>query len=1108
MNARPALAETLFNDALALPAANRPAFLAQRCGTDAGLLAKVSALLAAHDSSSSVFDQPLTLSPTSPDEFSGEMLGRYRLLERLGEGGCGAVWAAEQREPVRRRVALKIIKLGMDTRQVIARFEAERQALAMMDHPNIAKMLDAGATSTGRPFFVMELVRGIPIMTYCDENHLTTADRLRLLIKVCRAIQHAHQKGIIHRDIKPSNVLVTLHDGEPVPKVIDFGIAKATQQELTDKTVYTKFQQFIGTPAYMSPEQAEMSGLDIDTRADIYSLGVLGYELVTGRTPFDSRQLLQQGVDEIRRTIREAEPPRPSTRLETLQGEELTSTARRRSTEPRKLAANVRGDLDWVVMKCLEKDRTRRYETANGLAMDLDRYLAHEPVLARPPSAVYRTRKFVRRHRVALVAATAVLGSIVAGSIFAALQARRALRAERAENQLLESTRRAELAAAAAQRVAQQEQERNARIRWVRESALPEINRLINRGEAPAAYALACQAETVIPDDPALTSLWPIIATRMTIETTPAGAEVYMKPLKNPTAEWEYVGRTPLVNVRLPSCSHRWLLKKEGFIPSEKADGWAGFARSGARLAWLLDADGTIPAEMVRVKTEITDRPGASFAFGDYLLDRFEVTNREFKRFVDQGGYRTERFWRNPFVREGRTLPWAEAMDLFRDRTGQPGPANWQDGTYRANEADYPVTGVSWFEAAAFAEFAGKRLPSVKHWRWAADRFHAELIVPLSNFAPGLAPVGRYQGIAECGAFDLLGNAREWVWNEGPEGTRCILGGCAGEPEYMFTHNDARPPFDRSPSNGFRCLKLITPLEATQLADVDAPVSPATARNFYQEHPVSDDQFEAIRRRFAYTHSDPDGRLEATDDTNVRWRKEKVSFATAYGRDRMTAYLFLPRNVTPPFQVIVYFPGTGATFVKSSDLLTDMRNVDLLVEMGRAVIYPVYDTTYERATPDRSARTPFEGVELQIHLVQDVSRTLDYLETRPDIAPGKFAYAGFSWGANIGPLVSAIEPRLKANLLAAGGLRYNYKPLPEADSFNYTPRVKAPTLMINGRSDFVNPLETAQKPMFDALGTPPEHKRHLLIDAGHAIALAQVRTDIADWLDRYLGPVK
>src|SRR5262245_399801 len=348
-----------------------------------------------------------------PDEALGHTLGRYKLLEKVGEGGFGVVYVAEQKEPVKRRVALKIIKLGMDTRQVVARFEAERQALALMDHPNIAKVLDAGATDSGRPYFVMELVRGVKLTDYCDQNRLSTKQRLELFIPVCQAIQHAHQKGIIHRDIKPSNILVTLHDGVPVPKVIDFGIAKATQQELTDKTVYTQLQQFVGTPAYMSPEQAEMSGLDIDTRSDIYSLGVLLYELLTGRTPFDPKELMSQGIDAMRKTIREKEPLRPSTKVASLQAEELTTTAARHAIEAPKLISLLRGDLDWIVMKCLEKDRTRRYETANGLAADLKRHLNTEVVSARPPSAAYRFQKAFRRNKVVFSAGLAVVVALV-----------------------------------------------------------------------------------------------------------------------------------------------------------------------------------------------------------------------------------------------------------------------------------------------------------------------------------------------------------------------------------------------------------------------------------------------------------------------------------------------------------------------------------------------------------------------------------------------------------------------------------------------------------------------------------------------------------------------
>jgi eukaryotic-like serine/threonine-protein kinase len=417
----------------------RQAFLDQACAGDPGLRARVEGLLSAQAEAEEFFrgvtavklarsvvatdaallsrSLPSASSPAEATitEAPGTRIGRFKLLQRIGEGGCGIVYMAEQEEPVRRRVAFKIIKLGMDTKSVIARFEAERQALALMDHTNIARVFDAGATDTGRPYFVMELVRGVRITDYCDQNHLDTRRRLELFIQICHAIQHAHQKGIIHRDIKPSNILVTLHDGVPVPKVIDFGIAKATEMRLTDKTLFTAYEQFVGTPAYMSPEQAEMSGLDVDTRSDIYSLGVLLYELLTSKTPFDGRKLLQSGLDELRRTLRETEPQRPSMMVTTLQGEELTMTAERREAEPPKLVSLLRGDLDWIVMKALEKDRRRRYETANGLAMDIERYLSNEPVIARPPSRIYRFQKLVRRNRGVFTAAGAVAGALIIG---------------------------------------------------------------------------------------------------------------------------------------------------------------------------------------------------------------------------------------------------------------------------------------------------------------------------------------------------------------------------------------------------------------------------------------------------------------------------------------------------------------------------------------------------------------------------------------------------------------------------------------------------------------------------------------------------------------------
>jgi serine/threonine protein kinase len=458
--------EALFAAVLEKPTrAERAAYLEGACGDDHALRARIEALLAAHESSGGVLDAPPSaLAATGAyrplTEGPGTRVGPYKLLQQIGEGGMGVVYMAEQLEPVRRKVALKIIKPGLDSGQVIARFEAERQALALMDHQNIARVYDAGTTESGRPYFVMELVHGVPITQFCDDNRLTPRERLALFVPVCQAVQHAHQKGIIHRDVKPSNVLVTMYDDKPVPKVIDFGVAKAIEQRLTERTLFTQFGALVGTFEYLSPEQTEMNAFGVDTRSDIYSLGVLLYELLTGTTPLERTRLRTAALDELVRIIKEEEAPRPSVRLST--SNNLPKIAAARKTEPARLSQLVRGEIDWIVMKCLEKDRSRRYDTASGLARDVERYLADEPVEACPPSAGYRLRKFLRKYRTAVATTAAIVIACVVAAVGQTINIIRAERAEAEANRQREVAEEAQLLAlnAKAEAVSQRDEAR------------------------------------------------------------------------------------------------------------------------------------------------------------------------------------------------------------------------------------------------------------------------------------------------------------------------------------------------------------------------------------------------------------------------------------------------------------------------------------------------------------------------------------------------------------------------------------------------------------------------------------------------------------------------
>jgi hypothetical protein len=667
---------------------------------------------------------------------------------------------------------------------------------------------------------------------------------------------------------------------------------------------------------------------------------------------------------------------------------------------------------------------------------------------------------------------------------------------------------------------------RQAKVRWARDVAFPEIERLSLDiwGDFPAAYELAVKAEKIIPRDPKLAELFAKCSLKIDVNTEPAGAKVYFKEYRSPQSEWTYLGLTPIEKIRLPIGVFRWKIEKEGYeTVLAAASTWTIDLQSKNLLGpnhlfRALYQKGSIPADMVRVS-------GAETAAGtlpDFYIDAHEVTNREYKEFVSAGGYREKKYWKHRFIKDGKELTWEDAVKTFVDQTGQPGPATWRAGDFPEGEADYPVSGVSWYEAAAYAEFAGKSLPTGEHWGLARGENTTLIQVPqlggYAIFAPfnnfrgkGPVAVGSLDGPTPYGAFDMAGNVREWCSNE-IGGDRLVRGGAWDDNTYMFDQKSRAQPMDRSPKNGFRCAlyphaEQIPSLAFAEVRVVDVP-------DFYREKPVPDSVFDLYRELYSYDKTDLKARVESREERQD-WVHELVSFEAAYGGERVLAHLFLPKNSKSPFQTVVYFPGVASQWLSSS---RDLENyyeftvfLSFIIKSGRAVIYPVYKGTFERITESTIAVVngdvnSHQYAEISIQWVKDLKRAIDYLETRPEIDNRRIAYEGMSWGGTIGLLVPAVEERLKASVLIGGALAGLGRP--EINEVNFIGRVKVPTLMLNGRYDTFNPYERTIKPMLDLLGTPADQKRLVLDETDHIPSVNIMIKETLAWLDKYLGPVK
>ena len=942
------------------------------------------------------------------------ILSHYRLLEEIGRGGMGVLYKATDLR-LERTVAIKVLRpdrsLSEERRQ---RFRREAKSASVLNHPNIVTIYEVESgriNGEDHECIVMEWIDGMSLDRLLEQGRLDVTRAVELGCGIAEGLGAAHAAGIVHRDLKPANVMVTAGGH---PKLVDFGLAKLVEVSSDAETKATDLRttegSVLGTAAYMSPEQA--AGSPVDQRSDIFSFGIVLYEMLTGVKPFT-------GDSQI------------STRMAV-----LTQTPR----AVRELRPQVPGVLERIVQRCLQKRPEDRFDSGAAAAAALHR--------ARDSSS----GAGVPRRWVAAVAAVLLLiGAPAAWFTYDTWQRERA-----------------------------------------RHEVLPAVEALVDRDRVGEALTLLQTVQPLLERDPEFQRLLGVASTTAHIVTEPAGARVSWQPYDaEPAAPWSVAGVTPL-DARLPWTFMRVRVEHRDYVPAE-------FATLPAPLSITLRRPSDEPVDMVYVPAGTETIGETAVARPAFWLDKFEVTNKRYKAFVEAGGYRDARFWRVPFVAAGKALSFEEAMARFTDRTGQRGPSTWESSDYPAGQDNFPVAGISWYEAAAFAEFEGKSLPTAWHWLAATLVLTPVTVLDLSNYGgKGAAAVGAHRGVGHLGTHDMAGNVREWTWNA-IGGKRSNYGGGWNEVGYTYRSRYAYDAFDRTETNGVRLAKYLEPPAAELLAPLEF-----TWRNYAAERPVNDETYAAFARLYEYDAAPLSATSQMQPSASADYVVERVEYDAGYGNQRLTADLYVPTRGRPPFQAVVYFPGSSAqNGTRAADL--NPRYFDFIVKSGRVVIYPTYNSSFERSFKQLPRRGSLGHRDLVIQLAKEVRRTVDYLTSRPDIDRERIAYYGFSWGAREGINFTAVEPRLKASVLLSGGLD-SVRFAPEADQFNFAPRVRVPTIMVNGREDFRFPYEESQLPMFRGLGS--KDKLHHVIKSGHIPPRLDIIKPMLDWLDKYLGPVQ
>ena len=1002
-------------------------------------------------------------------------IGDFRIERRLGDGGMGVVYEAYQKS-LNRRVALKVLGGSLLTsKSAVERFGREARASAKLRHPNIVSIYEEGIEED-ICYYAMELVEGKSVSELIEEfreekneNDDLSKTKTSWILDTASLAEKKPEKGYGTREhfnkialmvSEAADALEYAHQNSVIHrdikpsnlmisnggrlKITDFGIAR-----VEDDNAMTVTGTFLGSPLYMSPEQLK-ENRDIDHRTDIYSLGVTLYELLTLKPLFEGLTTHEQAITHILNKIPAA---------------------------PRSVNEKIPVDLETICCKAIETQPERRYQSAGEFAEDLRRFVEGKVIKAKPAGTVDKLSKFFKRHKTASILTCCI---VIAASLAALLEWR------------------------------------NMQDRRV-EKMIPRVTQLTEQKEFYDAFVQAKAVESIKPDNPILKDFWPKLSRAYSVNSEPAGADIYIKNYYNEDTEWFRLGRTPIDEVWVPFGTNTWKVEKKGFegklfaltnwyIPD---DGLREVKKKTQ--TFILQEAGKYPEDMVWIPpsdlsrnllhndVEVENSPA-------FLIDKFEVTNKQFKEFVDAGGYANVKYWQEPFVKDGKLLSWKEATRKFVDSTEMLGPSTWENGTYPDGKGDYPVSGVSWYEAAACANFLDKDLPTAFHWYWAAiSRDSHFRIVQQSNFGDSTDPAGTNKGMGRSGIYDCAGNVREWCYNavEKSNGSRCILGGAFGDPSYLFWDTVFTSAWDRDARNGFRCVRYLGGKDKVPEVAFDMLLNKGRRMRDFTPKSMETVQ-NCIDTLYQYDKTPLNVKVESSED-NEHCRVERVSYDASYP-GRITAILLLPKNVPKPYKTCVWFPGSNAVRTAWKGWENESE-LNLLVKSGRAVLVPFYQGTFNRRIENnRLYQTTLFARDLNVQRALDLRRSIDFIESRKELDCKSIAYVGFSWGASIGPVMMAVEDRIKTGVYVLGGM-CGCDRHPAYDTANFTRFVKAPVIMFNGRDDTIHTYES-QRYIFNTLATDAKDKKHVLYPSGHHIPWEykdEYQKTLLDWLDKYQG---